>query len=189
MKSFSLILALSFFVHAVVSQPLGKPGDEGRAPPDIRALDLAIDEARLEDDSRVVQQLTLIKRKHSKDMGDLMNEESAVNAMREVDQLSSQLAGSTGDERAELHAKLHEAIQSIEDEKFISMGFSDEDKDVHRALLREKHGIVIQLVDDDELKELSSEEREELLERFEEVEIKMVSHMKDYFLSKAKADL
>ena len=65
----------------------------------------------------------------------------------------------------------------------------EDDRDVHRALLREKHAIVIQLVDDDELHELSDDDRDSLLSRFEEVEIKMVSHMKDYFLNKAKAEL
>lgn len=170
-------------------RPDGRAGDDSRAPPDIRALDLAIDEARLAEDDDVVKALTNIKRKHTRKMGDLMSDADAKQAMQEVDELSSKLVGTTGSERTELHQKLHAAIQQIEDEKFISMGFNEEDKEVHKALLREKHSIVIQLVDDDELRELSEQERSDLLNRFETVEIKMVAHMKDYFMAKAKAEL
>ena len=102
---------------------------------------------------------------------------------------SNQLEGSTGEERTALHDQLHEAIQTLEDEKFISMGMTEADKDMHRSLLRLKHAIVIQLVDDDELKELNDDERAALMEKFEDVEIKMVSHMKDYFIAQAKAKL
>jgi hypothetical protein len=167
----------------------GRQGDQGRAPPDLRALDLAIDDARLDDEQKVVDRLIAIKNKHIKEMGEFMRKSTAVETMREIDRLSGELAGSTGAEREALHSKLHDAIGSLEDEKFVSMGMTEEDREAHRALLRLKHAVVMQLVDDEELAELSEEEHVKLMERYENIEIKIVSHMKDYFMAKARKEL
>lgn len=118
-----------------------------------------------------------------------MTQAEAKEQMRKIEELSEQLAGSTGTDRSDVHQKLHEAISVLEDKKFISMGMGEADRDVHAQLLRDKHKVVIQLVDQDELHLLSEAEHEELLEQFEAIEIKIVMHMKDYFLAQAKQDL
>lgn len=194
---FLFALVVCFFAtsaYGARSRPPARGNDDefsqgGRAPPDVRAIDLALDEARLDDNDAVVDALKNIKMSHMKEMGEMMNEDEFKAAMKKIDSLSAKLEGSSGKERQDLHQQLHEAIGTLEDGKFIAMGLNEEDQDLHRALLREKHAIVIQLVDDDELQELSSSERQALMDRFEDVEIKMVSHMKDYFLNKAKSEL
>jgi hypothetical protein len=167
----------------------GEPGSGSRSPPDIRALDLAIDDARLERETSLVTKLKEMRERHMEEMGNLMTRAEAKEQMQKIEDLSEQLAGSTGKERSDLHKKLHEAISLLEDEKFVSMGMGEADRNVHSQLLRDKHKVVIQLVDQDELHLLSKEEHEELLEQFEAIEIKIVMHMKDYFLAQAKRDL
>ena len=91
-------LVLLVAIVAVASaQPDGDgPGSNGRAPPDIRALDLAIDEARLDGNTELTRALTDLKTQHMSDMGALMKSDNSVEAMRQIDSLSAELVGSTG---------------------------------------------------------------------------------------------
>ena len=82
-SSYRLIAAVVF---ACVCGTMAQP-DPGRAPPDIRALDLAIDEARLDEDDALKDALTTYKSDHMALMGKLLNKESSMAAMKQIDEL------------------------------------------------------------------------------------------------------
>lgn len=62
------LLLVVLFPALLLAKPESEPGSQNRSPPDIRAIDLAIDDARLERATSLVTKLKEMREQHMQEM-------------------------------------------------------------------------------------------------------------------------